>query len=596
MKYINEKLLLAFPTLNDEKDWLRYIDEFYESDPKTTPLNFKIGDDYRNWLNIKKNESKGVNLKEGRVPSTVYFLKEENDDRILGHISIRHSINTEFLSNVGGHIGYGVRPSERGKGYATIGLKLALKECEKLGIKNILITCKSNNIASAKCIEHNGGKLINKIQFDGEKFNRYNISLEKETKMKVDTNLFNELKERGLLYQCTDEQELKTLLESGKPISLYEGTDPTMDSLHIGHCVPYCILRRFQKAGHKVYLLMGGATACVGDPSGKSEMRQLLSKEDIDKNIAKIKETLSVFLDFDGENPAVIVNNADWFKGYDYIDFMREIGVHFNVNKMLSSEIYDNRLKEGGLTFFEMGYMLMQAYDFVHLNEKYGCSLEWGGADQWGNIVAGTELGRKLSFIDNKNRVMVGATNPLLLTPEGKKMGKTEKGAIWIDKDKISAYDFYQGVYQTPDACVEMMFALFTDVPMDKVKALIKEDIIKAKKELCFEITKFVRGEEDAIKAQQMSENLFTHGGDDAPEFEVSKESVDNGINICDLLYMTKLASSKSEARRLIEGNAITMKGEKVTTFTKIVRAEDFENNSLLLKKGKKSFIKVVIK
>lgn len=409
----------------------------------------------------------------------------------------------------------------------------------------------------------------------------------------VNTNLYNELKERGLLYQCTDEEGLKKLLESGKPIALYEGTDPTMDSLHIGHCVPYCILRRFQKAGHKIVLLMGGATASIGDPTGKSEMRQLLSKEDIEKNIAKIKNTLKVFLDFDGENPAIIVNNAEWFKNYDYIDFMREIGVHFNVNKMLSNEIYANRIKEGGLTFFEMGYMLMQAYDFVHLNSAYNCSLEWGGADQWGNIVAGVELGRKLNLIDNKNRNMIGATNPLLLTPEGKKMGKTEKGAIWIDKDKISAYDFYQGVYQTPDACVEMMFALFTDKPMNEVKALVSEDIIKAKKELCYEITKFVRGEEDAIKAKQMSENLFSQGGDDAPVVEIESEKFP--MTICDLLFETKLAPSKSEARRLVQGGAITFKNEKVERFDQVISLEDV-SDSALLKKGKKNFIKVAVK
>ena len=412
----------------------------------------------------------------------------------------------------------------------------------------------------------------------------------------TDKNLYNVLKERGLLYQCTDEEALKKLLESGNPISLYEGTDPTMDSLHIGHCVPFCILRRFQKAGHKVYLLMGGATASVGDPSGKTEMRKLLSKQDLNKNIEQIKKSLSIFLDFEGENKAEIVNNDDWFKGYDYVDFMRDIGVHFNVNKMISNEIYANRLKEGGLTFFEMGYMLMQAYDFVHLNESCGCRLQWGGADQWGNIVAGTELGRKLNLVDNKNRQMIGATNPLLLTPEGKKMGKTEKGAIWIDKDKISAYDFYQGIYQTPDACVEMMFALFTDLSMTHIKKIVKEDIVKAKKELCFEITKFVRGQEDAILARQMSENLFVQGGDDAPEFEIARSLIESGIGICDLLVMTKLCSSKSDARRMIEGGAISMKGEKVKDFALLVSEKDFDNGSILLKKGKKNFIKVVIK
>jgi len=413
--------------------------------------------------------------------------------------------------------------------------------------------------------------------------------------MKVDTNLFNTIKERGLLYQCTDEKALKEMLESGVPIALYEGTDPTADSLHIGHCVPYCILRRFQKAGHKVVLLMGGATACIGDPSGKQEMRKMLTKDDVQKNIEKIKETLKVFLDFDGENPAVIVNNADWFKGYEFIDFMRDIGVHFNVNKMLSSEIYDNRLKEGGLTFFEMGYMLMQAYDFVHLHKSHNCVLQYGGQDQWGNIVAGVELQRKLNFANGvEEKPLIGATNPLLMTPEGKKMGKTEKGAIWIDKDKISAYDFYQGVYQTPDACVEMVFALFTDIPMDEVKRIVAEDIVKAKKTLSFEVTKFIRGEEDAIEAQRMSENLFAQGGNDAPEFEISKAQIENGIGICDLLVLTKLCSSKGEARRMIEGGGITFKNEKVTNFALVVNASDIADGALL-KKGKKSFIKVVI-
>ena len=413
--------------------------------------------------------------------------------------------------------------------------------------------------------------------------------------MKVDTNLFNTIKERGLLYQCTDEKALKEMLESGVPIALYEGTDPTADSLHIGHCVPYCILRRFQKAGHKVVLLMGGATACIGDPSGKQEMRKMLTKDDVQKNIEKIKETLKVFLDFDGENPAEIVNNADWFKGYEFIDFMRDIGVHFNVNKMLSSEIYDNRLKEGGLTFFEMGYMLMQAYDFVHLHKSHNCVLQYGGQDQWGNIVAGVELQRKLNFANGvEEKPLIGATNPLLMTPEGKKMGKTEKGAIWIDKDKISAYDFYQGVYQTPDACVEMVFALFTDIPMDEVKRIVAEDIVKAKKTLSFEVTKFIRGEEDAIEAQRMSENLFAQGGNDAPEFEISKSQIGNGIGICDLLVLTKLCSSKGEARRMIEGGGITFKNEKVTNFAFVVSQEDIAGGALL-KKGKKSFIKVVI-
>lgn len=410
---------------------------------------------------------------------------------------------------------------------------------------------------------------------------------------KTNTNLYNTIKERGLLYQCTDEAQLKELLESGEPITVYEGTDPTADSLHIGHCVPYCIMRRFQQAGHKVILLMGGATACIGDPTGKQEMRKMLTKEQVEANIQKIKNTLKVFLDFEGENPAIIVNNADWFNGCGYVDFMRDIGVHFNVNKMLASEIYAERLKEGGLTFFEMGYMLMQAYDFVHLNQKYGCVLQYGGQDQWGNITAGTELQRKLNFQNGTNVQLVGATNPLLMTPEGKKMGKTEKGAIWIDKDKISAYDFYQGVYQTPDACVEMMFALFTDVPMDEVRAMVEKDVVNAKKVLSYEVTKFIRGEEDAKLAQSMSENLFSQGGDDAPVVEIEKCELP--IGICDLIFKCELAASKSEARRLIQGGAISFKNEKVTRFDMLVSADDIADGTLL-KKGKKSFIKVVVK
>ena len=414
---------------------------------------------------------------------------------------------------------------------------------------------------------------------------------------KTDTNLYNILKERGLLYQCTDEEKLKKSLESGTPITLYEGTDPTMDSLHIGHCVPYCILRRFQKAGHKVLLLMGGATASVGDPSGKTELRKMLSKEELNYNIEKIKKSLSIFLDFDGDNPAVIVNNADWFKGYDYTDFMREIGVHFNVNKMLSNEIYANRIAEGGLTFFEMGYMLMQAYDFIHLNSEYGCTLQYGGGDQWGNIVAGVELQRKLNFANNTNIELIGATNPLLLTPEGKKMGKTEKGAIWLDRDKISAYDFYQGIFQTPDACVEMMFALFTDISMPEVKELINKDIVMAKHKMAFEITKFVRGQVDAENAQTASFNLFKGGSDldNAPTFELDKYEI-NKIILVDLLAETKLVTSKSEGRRMIEQGAVTINGKAVKQFNYVISENDFTENGLMLKKGKKNIIRVVKK
>ena len=407
--------------------------------------------------------------------------------------------------------------------------------------------------------------------------------------------LYETLKDRNLLYQTTDEALLKDMLDN-KKIAVYCGTDPTADSMHIGHCVPCTILRRFQQAGHKVIVLVGGATAAIGDPSGKTDMRPMLSREQLEKNIQGIKRAYSHFLDFEGDNPAIIVNNADWFKGYDYVDFMRDIGVHFNVNKMITNEIYAKRIEEGGLTFFEMGYMLMQAYDFLYLNKTYGCSLEWGGADQWGNIVAGTELGRKMNFIDGKNRVMVGATNPLLLTPEGKKMGKTEKGAIWIDKDKISAYDFYQGVYQTPDACVEMMFALFTDVPMNEVREMIKSDIVASKKRLAFEITKFIRGEADAIEAQTMSQNLFASTAinkDNAPTCELTFDT--DTIGVLDLLLNAKFVASKGEARRLIEQNGLSMDGETITDpYMQLNKADLFDGK--LFKKGKKNYLLIKVK
>lgn len=414
--------------------------------------------------------------------------------------------------------------------------------------------------------------------------------------MKIDTNLFNTLKERGLLYQCTDEQKLKELLESGKQITLYEGTDPTADSLHIGHCVPYTVLRRFQKAGHKVILLMGGATGSIGDPSGKTEMRKMLSRQEIDNNISKIKESLKVFIDFDGENPAIIVNNAEWFDNLNYIDFMREIGSQFNINKMLASEIYDNRLKNGGLTLFELGYMPMQAYDFITLNKRYGCTLQYGGGDQWGNIVAGVELQRKLNFLNGTDVDLIGATNPLLLTPDGKKMGKTEKGAIWIDKNKISAYDFYQGVFQTPDACVEMMFALFTDLDMAEIKQLVSGDIMHAKKVLSFEMTKFVRGEQDAIKAEQASKALFNGVGnlENAPTYVLEKSALP--IAITELCFNANLVSSKGEARRMCQQGGISINNNPVKDFNIKIDKEDFSNGYLILKKGKKNFVKVELK
>ena len=342
---------------------------------------------------------------------------------------------------------------------------------------------------------------------------------------------------------------------------------------------------------------MGGATACIGDPTGKDTVRKMLTQEEINTNIEKIKSTLEVFLDFDGDNPAEIVNNADWFSKINYIEFMRDYGVHFNINKMLASEIYDKRLESGGLTLFEMGYMPMQAYDFVHLNRTKGCTLQYGGADQWGNIVAGVELQRKLNFQNGTNIELIGATNPLLLTPDGKKMGKTEKGAIWINRDKISAYDFYQGVYQTPDACVEMMFALFTDIPMDEVRAICKEDIVKAKQRLSYEITKFVRGKEDANKAVEATKSLFGGGTNlaDVPTYEIERAQVGE-VSVIDLVAGSKLCQSKSEARKMIEGGGIYLNDEKVSDIRRTLLDTDLTDDYCILRKGKKNYMKVVVK
>ena len=273
-------------------------------------------------------------------------------------------------------------------------------------------------------------------------------------------NLFETLKERGYIYQTTNQEEVKKLL-NGEPTVAYVGIDPTADSLHLGHCLPLVMAKYLQDAGHKIIIVLGGATAMIGDPSGKTDMRKMVTSDFVNKNRPGIEESISKFIRLDGDNPAIIVNNADWFKGYDYIDFMRDIGVHFNVNKMLSCDAYAKRIENGGLTFFEMGYMLMQAYDFVYLNKKYGCRLEFGGSDQWANILAGADLGRKLAIMEGKDAETFQAfTNVLLLNADGKKMGKTEKGALWVNKEKCSPYEFYQYFYNCDDRDVEKLLRI----------------------------------------------------------------------------------------------------------------------------------------
>lgn len=412
---------------------------------------------------------------------------------------------------------------------------------------------------------------------------------------KIDrSKLFETLKERGYVYQMTNDDNVKNIL-NGKPTTVYVGIDPTADSLHIGHFFSLMMTKYFQDAGHRVIILIGGATAMVGDPSGRTDLRTMLTKEKVEHNLNEVKTLVERFVDTTGDNPAIIVSNAEWFSGYDYVDFMRNVGKHFNVNKMLANEAYSRRLEEGGLTFLEMGYMLMQAYDFVHLHEKYGCNLQIGGSDQWGNMTAGTELARKMSFEDGVERNLECLTCPLLTNSEGQKMGKTAKGALWVAREKTSVYDFYQYWYNVQDKDVEKLLRLFTRLPLEDINNLISEDIRVAKKRMAFEITKLIHGEEEAKKAQEASENVFGGGAnlDNVPTIKISKSQLP--MTLVDMVATAKLVASKSEGRRMIEQGAVSVDGEVKKEFNLSISETDFKDNSLLLKKGKKSFVKVVI-
>lgn len=403
-------------------------------------------------------------------------------------------------------------------------------------------------------------------------------------------NLFEELRERQYIYQMTDEEQVKKLC-NGEPTAVYVGIDPTADSLHIGHCVSLLMLQKFQRAGHKAIVLLGGATAQIGDPSGRNDMRDMVTKEFIENNYKKIRETIGRFLKLDGENPAIIVNNADWMTGYDYINFMRDVGSYFNVAEMLATDACASRMASGGLTFLEMGYQLIQANDFVHLNRKYGCRLEIGGSDQWGNIVAGAKLGRKMNLAEGKDSEAFQAlTCPLLLTNEGKKMGKTEKGTLWINKEKTSPFEFFQYFYNRDDKDVEMLLIRLTDMPMEQIKEVLKGDIRDAKRIMAYEITKVIHGKEDADKALELATNMFSNNNyDNAPECKVEQ-----GISILDALVETKLCASKGEARRMVEQGGISLNDQKVTAITKTLNDEDFTDGYAILKKGKKQIIKLV--
>lgn len=415
-----------------------------------------------------------------------------------------------------------------------------------------------------------------------------------DNKTQLLKDCFKFIKERGFYYQSTGEKDLEKLLTE-KPTTLYFGIDPTADSLHIGHCFPLFMLKRLQAAGHKIIILVGGATAMIGDPTGKKEMRAMVTADFINNNLQKIKKIISKFLKDDGENPYIFVNNADWYKGYEYISFMRDIGVHFNVNKMLATDAYAKRLEEGGLTFFEMGYMLMQAYDFVYLNRTYGCTLEVGGSDQWANMLAGAELGRKLNFMEGKPQEDFQAfTVPLLTTSIGTKMGKTEKGAIWVDENKTSPFEFYQYFYNIDDKDVEKLLKSTTELPLEEIALIMKGDIINAKRIFAFEITKAVHGEEKAREAQEKALALFSKGNlESAPEVAVEKHAFP--VDIVSLCALVGLAKSKSEARTLILQGGISLNGEKVEKFDIVLTQENAESG-IVLQKGKKTFVKVIVK
>lgn len=409
-------------------------------------------------------------------------------------------------------------------------------------------------------------------------------------------NLFDVLKQRGYIHQLTHEKEIIELI-NGKPITFYLGIDPTADSLHIGHFFALTMFKWLQDFGHKGIILIGGATALVGDPTGKTDMRKMLTFEEVEKNKKEVKELVKRFVNTDGDNPAIIVDNSDWINEKTYINFMRDIGVHFNVNNMLKADCYKKRLDQGGLTFLEMGYMLMQAFDFVHLNNEFGCTLQIGGSDQWANIIAGADLSRKIGFNNGKKvDPLFGLTCPLLIKADGEKMGKTASGTLWVSREKTTVFDFFQTWMNSFDEDVERSLSFFSRMDIDTIKDLCKNDIRTAKKLLAFEVTKLVHGEQEAIKAQKTAEELFSKKGtsENMPSIELSIDTLD--INITDLIIKTNLINSKSEIRRLIVQGGISINKNKINDVNLLITKKDLNENSLIIQKGKKQFLKVIFK
>lgn len=406
-------------------------------------------------------------------------------------------------------------------------------------------------------------------------------------------NVYDVLLERGYIDQVTYEDELRELLEKEK-VTFYIGFDATADSLTLGHFIQIMVMMHMQRAGHRPIALLGGGTTMIGDPSDRTDMRKMLTKEEIDHNAEKFKEQFSRFLDF-SEGKAIMDNNANWLLDLNFLEFMREVGVHFSVNYMLTLDSYKNRL-EKGLTFFEFSYMLLQSYDFLELYRRYNCKLQVGGSDQWSNILGGYDLVRKLE----KDKVYA-MTLKLLTTASGTKMGKTAKGAIWLDPNKTSPYELYQYLRNTDDRDVEKFLALLTFLPMDEVRrlgSLEGAEINKAKEVLAFEVTKIIHGEEEAIKAQDAARALFSGAAEEGsiPFTEFDKSTFEEGIGILELLTKVGLTKSNSEGRRLIQQNGLSMNDEKVKEIDKIVTLEDFTDGKLMLRKGKKVYHQVKIK
>lgn len=401
--------------------------------------------------------------------------------------------------------------------------------------------------------------------------------------------IFEELQQRQLIAQITNEQEVKNLINSGKA-KFYIGFDPTADSLHVGHFMALCLMKRLQMAGNKPIVLIGGGTGHVGDPSGRTDMRSMMTKEIIDHNCECFKKQMERFIEF-GEDKALMLNNADWLLKLNYIELLREVGGCFSVNNMLRAECYKQRM-EKGLSFLEFNYMIMQAYDFYYLNSHYDCNLQFGGDDQWSNMLAGSDLIRKKTGKDAHSMTIT-----LLLNSQGKKMGKTASGAVWLDKNKTSVYDFYQYWRNVEDADVLKCIRMLTFLPLEEIEKMDKwegSELNKAKEILAFELTKLVHGEDEALKAQEAAKALFTGGGDDSNMPKTKIELEGDEISLVDVLVQCKLASSKGEAKRLISQGGISLDEEKITSFDYKIPTSQLKDG-IKIKKGKKVYHKAYL-